>query len=71
MFFCRWGVALLDALKKIEEGLGDIEWPFFILHGGEDALCDIEGSKHMYEKAKSTDKKIKVGVCTPTGGNNR
>lgn len=57
---CGWGVAMLGALKKIEEGMSDIEWPFFILHGSEDALCALEGSKHMYERAKSTNKKLKI-----------
>lgn len=57
---CRWGVAMLDALKKIEDGLGDIDWPFFTLHGDQDGLCELEGSRLLYEKAKSTDKKIKI-----------
>ncbi|XP_060574217.1 monoglyceride lipase-like [Ruditapes philippinarum] len=57
---CRWGVAMLDALKKIEDNVSDIDWPFFILHGDKDALCELDGSKLMYDKAKSTDKKIKI-----------
>ncbi|XP_045178920.2 monoglyceride lipase-like [Mercenaria mercenaria] len=57
---CRWGVAMLDALKKIEDGMSGIEWPFFVLHGSADALCEVGGSKLLYEKAQSTDKKIKI-----------
>lgn len=37
-----------------------IEFPFLALHGDADALCDVQGSQMLYDKAKSEDKEIKV-----------
>lgn len=56
----RWAIACIDALVYIENHLPEVEWPFLILHGGKDLLCDIEGSKTLYDKAKSTDKSFKM-----------
>ncbi|XP_052781159.1 monoglyceride lipase-like [Mya arenaria] len=57
---CRWGVAMLDALMRIKSSFPEIQWPFLILHGTKDALCELEGSQLMYDKASSTDKKLKI-----------
>ncbi|KAL4217445.1 hypothetical protein ACF0H5_023895 [Mactra antiquata] len=57
---CRWGVAMVEALQKIESSMPAIEWPFFVLHGSNDALCEVAGAKEIYEKAKSKDKQIKI-----------
>ncbi|XP_051509227.1 monoglyceride lipase isoform X1 [Myxocyprinus asiaticus] len=55
-----FGMQLMDAVARIEREIPNITWPFFILHGDEDKLCDIRGSHLMYNEAKSTDKKLKV-----------
>ncbi|KAG5837847.1 hypothetical protein ANANG_G00217370 [Anguilla anguilla] len=55
-----FGMQLLAATQQIERALPAITWPFFILHGDADKLCDIRGSRLMMENAKSTDKKMKV-----------
>lgn len=34
--------------------------PFLVLHGDEDKLCNIEGSKALYEKAPVKDKTFKI-----------
>ncbi|WAR25514.1 MGLL-like protein [Mya arenaria] len=57
--FDEWGVAMLDALMRIKSSFPEIQWPFLILHGTKDALCELEGSQLMYDKASSTDKKLK------------
>jgi len=51
---------MMTALEKIEAGLAHINWPFLILHGSGDTLCELEGSQLMYDKAASTDKQLKV-----------
>ena len=51
---------MLDARAEEEKSLSDIEWPFLILHGEPDTLTSVNGSKLMYEKAKSKDKQLKV-----------
>ncbi|KAK2898625.1 hypothetical protein Q8A67_010043 [Cirrhinus molitorella] len=55
-----FGMQLMDAAARIERELPNIAWPFFILHGDADKLCDIRGTHLMYNEAKSTDKKLKV-----------
>lgn len=52
-------------MKKIEERMESIEFPFLALHGDADAICDVQGSQMLYDKAKSEDKEIKVQkLCT-------
>ena len=57
-----FGMQLMGAAARIERHIPDITWPFFLLHGNADKLCDIRGSQMMYEKAQSSDKELKVGV---------
>ncbi|XP_062574299.1 monoglyceride lipase-like [Saccostrea cucullata] len=56
----KWGAAWIECTKKLEERMGSIEFPFLALHGDADALCDVQGSRMLYEKAKSKDKDLKV-----------
>ena len=51
----------MDAMATVVSSLADIDWPFLILHSEIDELTSVEGSKLMYEKAKSKDKYLKVG----------
>ncbi|KAF6733073.1 Monoglyceride lipase [Oryzias melastigma] len=55
-----FGIALMGAAERIEREIPSISWPFLILHGDDDKLCDIRGSKMMHEKAASSDKKLKI-----------
>ena len=57
-----FGMQLMGAAARIERHIPDITWPFLLLHGNADKLCDIRGSQMMYEKAQSSDKELKVGV---------
>ncbi|XP_076040106.1 monoglyceride lipase-like [Oratosquilla oratoria] len=56
----RWAVASLECLGYIEANMSDIEWPFLILHGENDLLCETEGSRTLHKNAKSKDKTIKI-----------
>jgi len=38
----------------------NITVPFLVMHGTEDTLTNPEGSKMLYERAKSTDKTLKI-----------
>lgn len=58
-----FGMQLMAASSRIVAELPNISWPFLLLHGTADKLCDIRGSHLMYNQAKSTDKNIKV--CVP------
>lgn len=57
-----FAMQLMGAVNRIERDIPSISWPFMILHGDDDKLCCISGSKTMYETAPSSDKKIKVGM---------
>ncbi|XP_034550818.1 monoglyceride lipase isoform X2 [Notolabrus celidotus] len=54
------GIQLMGAAARIEKEIPTISWPFYLLHGDEDKLCDINGSKMMQEKAASSDKTLKI-----------
>jgi acylglycerol lipase len=55
-----FGMQLMGAAARIEKELPSIAWPFLLLHGDADKLCDIRGSRLMYDTAQSGDKKLKV-----------
>lgn len=66
-----FGMQLMAAASRIEAEIPSIKWPFLLLHGDADKLCDMRGSTMMYENTPSSDKKIKVGrgsVRVPGGG---
>lgn len=60
-----FGMQLMAASSHIVAELPNISWPFLLLHGTADKLCDIRGSHLMYNQAKSTDKNIKVCSRVP------
>ncbi|XP_075882290.1 monoglyceride lipase isoform X2 [Nelusetta ayraudi] len=55
-----FGVQLMGAVARIEKEIPSISWPFLLLHGDADRLCDIRGSMTMHQDSPSTDKKLKV-----------
>ena len=61
-----FGMQLMGAVARIEREVPAITWPFLLLHGDDDKLCDIRGSQMMFDMAQSTDKKIKVGPAPET-----
>ena len=58
----RFGTQTIAAMGRVEAGLADAKWPFLLQHGDKDVLAEISGSKLMYEKAPSNDKKFTVSV---------
>ncbi|MFT7804457.1 monoglyceride lipase-like [Arapaima gigas] len=55
-----FGVQLINAVERIEKAIPTIRWPFLMLQGDTDKLCDIKGAQTMFEKAQSPDKELKV-----------
>ncbi|KAL4630684.1 monoglyceride lipase-like isoform X1 [Arapaima gigas] len=55
-----FGMQLMGAAQRIEREMSAVSWPFLLLHGDADKLCDIRGSRMMLERAPSTDKHMKV-----------
>jgi alpha-beta hydrolase superfamily lysophospholipase len=56
----RWGTEALDAVDRIRARANEIELPLLILHGGDDKINSVEGSKELLQLASSTDKKLIV-----------
>jgi alpha-beta hydrolase superfamily lysophospholipase len=56
----RWGTEYLNTQDRIKEHASEIELPILIIHGGEDTLCDPEGSELLYSKIRSEDKTLKI-----------
>nr|XP_023699010.1 monoglyceride lipase-like [Paramormyrops kingsleyae] len=55
-----FAMQLVGAARLIERAIPTVTWPFLLLHGDADKLCNISGSHMMLEKAQSTDKQLKV-----------
>jgi len=52
------GYQLLKQMKKIQPLLPNFHYPFIVLHGTEDRLAEIKGSRLLYEYARSKDKEL-------------
>lgn len=53
-------VELLRVTEYLSGRLSEIDIPFIVLHGNADVVTDPQVSKELYEKAKSTDKCLKI-----------
>ncbi|XP_066290353.1 monoglyceride lipase-like [Branchiostoma lanceolatum] len=51
---------LLNGIKETRHRLHEVECPFLVLHGENDSVTDICGSRELYEQARSQDKQIKT-----------
>jgi alpha-beta hydrolase superfamily lysophospholipase len=52
------GYHLIKQTKKIRPQLHKVTCPILILHGTDDKLAEIEGSRRLYADAASTDKEL-------------
>jgi len=50
------GYQLIKQMKNIRSKFSELQLPFIILHGSDDKLAEIEGSKLLYNESQSTDK---------------
>lgn len=55
-----WISAMLKCIENIIENSKKIECPLLLLHGGGDQICDVSGSKQLYEDCSSVDKCLKI-----------
>ncbi|KAK7272915.1 hypothetical protein RIF29_13957 [Crotalaria pallida] len=53
-------VQMLKTTQEIERRLEEVSLPLLILHGEADTVTDPSVSKALYEKASSSDKKLKL-----------
>ena len=59
-FPARTGAEILSALQIIQDMMEAIELPLLILHGTGDLVTDVEGSRELHARARSTDKTLKL-----------
>ncbi|KAI8481551.1 hypothetical protein Bbelb_407570 [Branchiostoma belcheri] len=56
----RTAAQILTGMQKVQSKMEDIELPFLVMYGEDDEVVNSEGSKMLYEKARSADKTIKT-----------
>lgn len=54
------GKAVLNRIGELKSKYEFFDYPTLIMHGGADKITNIKGSKELFEKAKSTDKSLKI-----------
>jgi acylglycerol lipase len=52
--------AIGRAIARIDRDMERVTQPLLLIHGADDELCDPEGSRHLYERASSADKTLKL-----------
>lgn len=50
----------LRATESAMASLEDVNFPFLVFHSENDTMCDCDGSKSLYLKAKSEDKTLRL-----------
>jgi acylglycerol lipase len=53
-------VALLRGINEVKTKFGSFDYPVLIMHGGDDKITNIEGSKQLYTQSQSPDKTLKI-----------
>ncbi|WP_339755800.1 serine aminopeptidase domain-containing protein [Algoriphagus aquimarinus] len=56
----RTGYELLQMMRFIQENASNFSLPFLLMHGTDDGLTNPKGSELLFEKAKSSDKTLKI-----------
>ena len=56
----RWAVQFIDALAVTVERFAEIQLPVFTIHGDDDNICPLEGSRLLHAKISSTVHCLKV-----------
>ena len=51
-------LAFVETIKENFDQLATLTTPFLILHGDDDYLCNVDGSRHLVRVAKSKDKNL-------------
>lgn len=56
----RSAKATLNAIRDIEGRYAEVALPILVMHGGDDQVTEISGSRDLVAQAKSTDKTLKI-----------
>lgn len=50
----------LKATEWVVREMGNMDFPFLCIHSKDDTMCDLEGSKQLFDRSKAKDKKLEV-----------
>jgi acylglycerol lipase len=59
-FAVRTGAEILRVVKLIRRRMEDVRVPLLVMHGTRDFVTDPNGSRHLYARASSTDKTLRL-----------
>ena len=57
---CRFGAEMILTLRKLPSEMSKISLPILIMHGTDDKLSAVDGSRLLYESVSSEDKTLKL-----------
>jgi acylglycerol lipase len=56
----RTGAEIVRAIRRIQRNMERIAIPLLVMHGGQDQVTDSEGSRELWARVGSTDKRIRI-----------
>ena len=56
----RTASEIIRAIRRVQGRMDRIELPLLIVHGGQDQVSEVEGSRRLYASARSNDKSLRV-----------
>jgi alpha-beta hydrolase superfamily lysophospholipase len=56
----RWGAESLATVRRVNEGMANIDLPLLVLHGGADPLNHPGGARALFETVSSPDKTLRI-----------
>ncbi|XP_015771963.1 PREDICTED: monoglyceride lipase-like [Acropora digitifera] len=56
----KWTAQILEVMGEIQRHVSNITIPYLLLHGDDDRVVWIEGSRFLHDNSPSTDKTFKV-----------
>ena len=54
----RWGTETLDAIDRVKSRMSEIRLPILILHGEDDPVNSVQGSRELFAAVSSQDKEL-------------
>ncbi|XP_078597444.1 monoglyceride lipase-like isoform X1 [Branchiostoma floridae x Branchiostoma japonicum] len=56
----RWAVEFLSAMERIQREVHNFRTPLLALHGDQDKMSLIDGTKFLYQHTRGADKQLKI-----------
>ena len=56
----RLAAEMFTAMQRVQDRASEIELPLLIMHGGEDCMTAVQGSRFLHDRTSSPDKKLVI-----------